>query len=477
MDVGGVLPESDTSERVRNRCLSVLDGEVHEFGFEFEDRFFDAWAVPVTDESGAVFAGMIMTQDVTPRIERERELEHQREQLTAVNNLHDIVQDVTDAVIEQSTRTEIEEIVCERLAESDSYLFAWFSEVDPKTRSVEPKVEAGVDGYLEEISLSTNPDEPTGRGPTGRAIQTQEIQVVQNVFENRDFQPWREAAEKYGFQSSAAIPVTYEGTTYGVLGLYADRADAFTDAERSVISQIGEVVGHAIAALERKRVLMSDEVLELEVRVNDVSEAFGISADVDGTVDIDQVVPIDDGTFLEYGTATGNGMAAIEAAVASDRLPQWESVSVLESTNDETRFEIRFSKAPVLSTVAAHGGDFRQARLQDGDFYMRVHLPPSADVRQIVDSVVEIYPNMEMVSQRHLTRDRRSSQLRGALFEGLTDRQQTAIEAAYHAGFFEWPRNKTGEEVAASMGVSPPTFHQHVRKGLRKLLETAIETA
>ncbi|WP_438267412.1 helix-turn-helix domain-containing protein [Haladaptatus halobius] len=44
------------------------------------------------------------------------------------------------------------------------------------------------------------------------------------------------------------------------------------------------------------------------------------------------------------------------------------------------------------------------------------------------------------------------------------------MTAAYNAGFFEWPRESTGEEVADSLGVLAPTFHQHLRASERKLL-------
>lgn len=57
----------------------------------------------------------------------------------------------------------------------------------------------------------------------------------------------------------------------------------------------------------------------------------------------------------------------------------------------------------------------------------------------------------------------------------LTERQHATIEAAYHAGYFDWPRTSTGEEIAESMGVSLPTFSQHLRAGERKLFRSLID--
>ena len=404
-----------------------------------------------------------------------QELIRQREQLAALDNVNTIVREITDAVIEQSTREEIEEIVCEHLAASDSYLFAWIGDVDMHSETVTLRTEAGVEGYLDGVTISVDPEDERSAGPTGRAILNREIQVTNDIRAESGHDPWREHVETYGFRSSAAIPIVHEGTLYGVLNVYAERPDAFTGEERAVISQLGEVVGHAIAAVERKRALMSDEVVELEFQIQNVADAFDFPGGVDGTVELHQAVPIGDGNFLEYGIATGDGMQLVEAFVGSDAFPQWESVSVLEERDDETRFELRFSEPPVLSMIATHGGNIREAKFEDGNFYMRIHLTQSTDIRRVVEVIAEAYPALEMVTQRKLSRDRQSTLLRGALFEELTDRQRAALEAAYYAGFFEWPRDTTGEAVAASLAVSPSTFHQHLRKAQQKVLAAAFE--
>lgn len=49
-------------------------------------------------------------------------------------------------------------------------------------------------------------------------------------------------------------------------------------------------------------------------------------------------------------------------------------------------------------------------------------------------------------------------------------RQTTA-----HSGYFEWPRDRTGEEVAASLGITQPTFNGHLRAAERKLCAMLFE--
>ncbi|PSQ51816.1 hypothetical protein BRD20_09415 [Halobacteriales archaeon SW_8_65_20] len=46
---------------------------------------------------------------------------------------------------------------------------------------------------------------------------------------------------------------------------------------------------------------------------------------------------------------------------------------------------------------------------------------------------------------------------------------------AYNAGFFEWPRELSGDEMAELLDVSAPTFHQHRRAALATLLGVVFD--
>ncbi|WP_202614490.1 PAS domain S-box protein [Halostella litorea] len=404
----------------------------------------------------------------------EQVLHRQREQLAALNGLNEVVREITDAAIEQSTREAIEETVCDRLVETDSYLFAWVGETNVAKQSVVPRVEVGVDGYVDEVDISLDPDDDRSVGPTARALRTGEVQTTSDVQTDPQYEPWRETAEKYGFRSSAAIPIVYEDTVYGVLNVYAERPDAFAEPERTVIGQLGEVVGHAIAATDRKRALMGDELLELEFRIPDVFEAVGATQEGDGRIRLDSAVPVGDGEFLVYGSVTPDAVEDLNAML--EAAPHWADVTVddAEADDETVGFEARLANPPVLATLASMGGSIDEAVIDDGDYHMRLHLAPSADARQVIDAVQEVYPDAEMVKRRQRTREDDPTESREAGLDELTERQRTALEAAYHSGFFEWPRDSSGEDVAESLGVSPATFHQHLRKAEKEVLGAAL---
>jgi len=397
------------------------------------------------------------------RQEHERELVRQRERLAALNNLQDVAREITDAVIDQSTRAEIEQTVCDHIADSASYEFAWIGEVDVGSQEVLARAEAGVEDYLSDVTITTDPDDEHSQGPTGRAFRSGEIEVAREAATDDQYEPWQDRPAAYRYRSSAAIPIVHEETLYGVLNVYTARENAFAAEERAVVAQLGEIVGHAIAASDRKRALMSDEVIELSFVILSAAESLGIDAELSGPITIDHAVAIGDDDFLVYGSVAERAVDDLEAI--ADAVPQWESMTIRED-----QYEATLSGPPVLSAVAAVGGRVDSLIIEDDDIELTVHLSPGSDVRRVVDVVEEIYPGVQLQKRRQTTRTDEPADADGWRPD-LTDRQRTALEVAYHAGLFEWPRAVSGEEVAESLDIAASTFNHHIRKAEQKVIE------
>ena len=391
----------------------------------------------------------------------------------ALDSLNDVVREITGAAIEESTRDEIEQVVCERLAAADPYGFAWIGEPDIHSETVTPRVEAGIEGYLDEMTVSIDPDDPRGQGPGGRAIRTGEVQVVDDVGADSSLEPWRDHLSDYEYRSLAAVPITHEETLYGLLAVYADRSEALTGDERRMLGQLGEIVGHAIAAAERKQALLGDEVVEVEFRLSDAFEALGAAGAHDGRITLDQPVLIEEGEYLVYGTATADAVDSVHALV--DAVPYWTAVSFTddEDAGSPRRFELRLSNPPILTEIGERGGIVKEAVIENGDYQMRIHLPPSVPVREVIDRIEEGYPEMTMVARRQITIEDPAEE-RARLVDALSDRQLAALKTAYYSGYFNWPRDSTAEEIAESLDVSSPTVHKHLRRAQRKVLEGAL---
>ena len=431
----------------------VTDGEVTGTvcfaDTEPRTRGFTEWQVTFVE---------YLSQWVGKETERRRYIDR----LTALNELNQVEREITDAVIDQSTRAEIEARVCEALAATDSYLFAWIGEADPQTQAVELRAEAGVEDYLDDVTISVDPEIPESGGPTGRAIRTGELQTVQRVSDDDSYRPWRDTAQEYGYRSSAAVPIIHEGSQYGVLNLYTDRRDAFEAEERSVVKLLGKLVGHAIAAADRKQALLSDSVVELELRVDDAIAEYDLSEHPDENVVLETAIPRQGDDYVLFGTADTDDRAFVEELL--DTQSYWEEMLNATEHDDEFSFEVLLHESPILSRLASVGGRLERAVIDGDDLRIRVQLPHSADVRKTLDAVRDAYPSTTLVSKQETTPSRTAEPGRAQVaLDELTDRQWQTLRTAYHAGYFDWPRDSSGEEVADMLGITAATFSQHLR--------------
>lgn len=174
-----------------------------------------------------------------------------------------------------------------------------------------------------------------------------------------------------------------------------------------MLRQFGEIVGHAIAATERKQALISDEVVEFEVYVPDFLEAIGIDVAANGQINFDDVVATSDGTHLVYGTVTPNARKTLDAL--STQHVHWDSVTILSEEADTTKFEAQVIEMPLRSGVASQGTSVEGMLLVDNELHLRLQHSPSVDVGSIVETVHAMYPTAQLLARRHIPRSGNSA--------------------------------------------------------------------
>ncbi|MFC7133210.1 MULTISPECIES: ATP-binding protein [Salinibaculum] len=183
----------------------------------------------------------------------------------------DVIRGIHRALVDAETRESLESEVCEAFATSSPYVFAWIGTHDPETEQIVPRTSAGVDAaYLDDISISVS-ESPDRHGPTATAVRTGRIQVMQDIRNDPEYEPWREHALDRGFESSAAIPIANDTDAYGVLNLYADRPEAFERREQQLLSELGETIATAIAGIVARREVeaQKEKYERLATRISD----------------------------------------------------------------------------------------------------------------------------------------------------------------------------------------------------------------
>jgi predicted DNA binding protein/GAF domain-containing protein len=398
------------------------------------------------------------------------ELRDQRDALRTLDRLNAVIRSIDRSLVRASTREEIEQAVCDRLVEVDRYAAAWVGTDSATSRRVTPRASAGpVDGYLDAVDVVAGPD---ATEPAALTVATGKYAVVDDAGDGAE--RWRAAAADYGFGSAVAVPVVYEDTRYGVLAIYADRPGAFAEADEvAVLRELGGTIGHAITAAESKRALLTDRIAELEVEVDAPGTALaGISERVAAPLAFVGMVTTADGAYLEYYAVEVDDPERVLAAADDDGVARLRHVG---NHGGEALFEVRLTDGQVVQTVGALGGRTTDCTVSHGRYRLTAAFPHDVDRRAIVEALDEKYGAATLRAKRETERDRTTRQELWTSFrDRLTDQQWSALQAAYYAGFFEWPRASTGEEVAASLDISAPTFHEHLRAAQNKLLETLL---
>ncbi len=476
LDLG--LPEStglDTLRRVVDATeftpVIVLTG--------LDDRDIGIQAIQNGAEDYLVkdeVTGGLLVQSIRYAIEQarqKRERVRHREQLESLTHLSEISQDVTHAVITESTREGLERAVCERLVETDAYQFAWFGEVNrPSGRFVSRTSEA-VDGGFD---IGTVPFEngSTVERPEAKAVRTREGQVVGDIRTDARFDPCREQMEACGFRSMVAVPVTYRSLFYGILAIYDQSPNTFTDTELEYFSRLGEVIGHAITAVERKEVLVSDATLQLTFRLDDIHDELVTESTQGWMLELESLIRREDG-FLAYGCVDGIQAAALHDVV--DRSALVHDLRIISSGTDEYEVELVTSWGDeLMRALAEHGGLVTSVSIEAGEFRFIVDVPPGRDKHQLVELVQDHYGSATLEAQRTVGRNESTvADSHSGFKDRLTPKQRAALETAFRAGYFDWPRTTTGEEIANRLGITQATFSQHFRAAERAFFAAVFE--
>jgi len=151
-----------------------------------------------------------------------------------------------------------------------------------------------------------------------------------------------------------------------------------------------------------------------------------------------------------------------------------DSETVAHRGSETCTVELGVPASSPLATFAASGVAVTAAVATSDRLRLTVQGGPTGT--EILREFQEQYPSVDCLAKRQVTTPP-SGHNGEPLLEraGLTGKQQTVLEVALSGGFFERPRRQTGQELAQTLDISASTFHQHLRDGLRKVIQTAVE--
>jgi hypothetical protein len=376
------------------------------------------------------------------------------------SRLRDVVGTISDVggvVEEAGTATAITEDAVACLAESDPYAGAWF------TRRAH---------HREGIAITTHAGPDLDRGARVE-LET----LVREALDATSLlvAPVEGDAFGGGTAQLAAVPVTDGETDHGALVVCTLDMAGFDGPEREALRDLGRRLGFAITAVKHRRLLSEETVLRLAVFYDDRTAVFpSLSSALGCTVDLEGVVPAENGDIVTFVRVEGAEPGTILGHVVDDDLTA--DARLIRSYEAEALVEVVLEEQSPIGVFHGHGGKVVDLTVEDGRAHLVGEFAPGLDIRAVIEDFADDYPSVELHSKQEGASPTESGlAVKHALEEHLTDKQQSVLSGAYHAGYFEWPRGSTAEELADSMGVSSPTLHNHLRRAQQKLIGTALD--
>lgn len=402
--------------------------------------------------------------------EQDRELQRRNDELSTLNRINETIREIDQALVRAETREEIDSTVCELLTADDRFSFAWIGDADPATETVEPRAWAGTEqGYLDSCRF---PVGDAGTEPAGQTAATNTVTMVTNVAAQLRDEPWRKNALQRDFLSVLSIPLVYNDIAYGVLTVYGESQNAFDETAQAVLAELGETIASAISAIERKNALLTTLMTRVEFGVDDPSFVFQrLAREAECTVTYQGGVQRTTNGIYVFVTVSDAPLDAVERATR-------EVVAIDEVQRISTRgaggvLRLRLPQFLALE-LADHGAVLGSASADANATTLVVDIPESVDVRHVNQLVRETFAEVELRAKQTFDQTSEYS-LHSKFLEQVTDRQLEVAQTAYYSGFFESPRESTGEDVAETLDISPPAFYQHIRTVERKLFSTLFD--
>ncbi len=438
---------------------------------------FGVLVIDCLESAGTLHAAVVDARQiaVTSRLALER-LRFQRELETIADDVTSelerestrttILRDLQQLVVRSQTREELERAVCERLAEVPGVSTAVITGRDGGTGH-DPRWQWAGDApsYLDAVFGSEDHE----REPTHVAVQEREPKVVADVSTNVQRYRWRQLALDYGIGAVVSTPLQCDGVFYGALSVYlTDRLPA-DESRNEFVAEGGELVAFGIAANERQTALVASHGVEVKLECPGESCVnCRVAAEADARLVFESVVPSAVETATAYVTVVDGKLGDVLDLPDSSVLVA--DATYLSATSTGPFVELTLTDEPLESELATLGVQPISLTADRNRAHVHARLSPTHQLSTVIEVLGERSRDVTVLSQRR-TEPGTAATDPATLLSKLSDRQREIVEAAHRQGYFQSPRETSGEELADRFDMAPSTFYEHVRAAQRNLFD------
>ena len=214
------------------------------------------------------------------------------EDIKKANRVYAVLSNVNQMIVRVKDKQTLFNEACRIAVDDGKFNMAWIGMIDELTQKIIPVAAAGkAEEYIKTINIDLN-DKVLGEGPTGRCIKSGVHYITNDIANDPEMVPWREAALKLGNQSSAAFPIKAFGKTIGAYNIYSDEINFFDEAEVKLLDEMAMDISFAVEFLETesRRKQAELEIIEAKKRFDNLVSSLNDvvwTASIDGSKIID----------------------------------------------------------------------------------------------------------------------------------------------------------------------------------------------
>mgnify|MGYP001627189922 CR=1 FL=1 len=218
-----------------------------------------------------------VVEDISARRQAE-------DRLRRMNRLHQVLSEIAETLVRAQHLQQLHEEACRILVEKGGFKFALVATIAEDGRQIVTTAAHGQSGdCLQDLTIRQD-DSPLESGMIGTCLRTGRPDICNDVQHAPRMQPWRQAAQRNGFGSTASFPLSVQGRVVSALVVFAEEPHYFEEDE---VKLLETVVADLSFALEARRKEEARQSAERALRLSQTNMAAAQSIAHFGSWELD----------------------------------------------------------------------------------------------------------------------------------------------------------------------------------------------